>query len=211
MGIFDSFFGDGGVAAANAANAQINKRINNMFREQLVRNQLGFMESERRFRQRADDVLGDFDRAEADVRGGARNAKQTVHDQGKRATANMTQGLIGSGLTNSSIAANAQRGVAADVARGLSAVDANQSSILAGLNQNRAGVRAAVEGDYANLPIAQSQARGGIVNNFANALGQQGHVATGQTGGFASLLGNIGGQIAGSNQFLDLIFGNNGS
>ena len=208
MGLFDQFFGDGGVGAANAANSILNRKINSLFKEQLVRNQLGFMESEKRFRQRADDVLGDYDRAEADVRGGARNAKQSVHDQGRRATASMTQGLIGSGLSNSSIAANAQRGVSADVARGLSAVDANQSSLLAGLNQNRAGVRAMVEGDYANLPIAQVQSRGNIVNSFANALGQQGHVAAGNTGGFSSLLGNIAGQIGGSNQFLDLIFGN---
>jgi len=201
MGIFGSALGgfaggfldgDGGVGAANAANAGINAWINSMMRGQMVKNQLGFLEAEKRLRQRADDVMGDFDRSEADVRGMARGSKQAVHDNAKRQTAGASQSLLNRGLLNSSVGASMQRGINADTQRNLSGIDARQAGFLSQLNQNRAGVRAAVEGDFANLPIQQNQMGMNMTSMFANALGQQGHVAQGGSNGFSQLFGAAG-------------------
>ena len=189
--------GDGGVGDANAANAAPNAQIRNLFKGQQVKNRLGFIEAEKRFREQIDNAEGRLDRSEADVRGITRGAKQSVHDNAQRQTAGASQSLLNRGLLNSSVGANMQRGIASDTQRNLSNIDAQQSGVLSQLGQRRAGLMASLEGGLARLPVQENQLGTNLTGMFSNALGQQEHVPTGQTGGMSSLFGQFAPSLAG--------------
>jgi hypothetical protein len=201
------FNDDGGVDAANAINAGLNSRISNLFRESLERNRLGFFRAGQMLDQRTDQVLGDIDRARADLGGAVRQTRRDIYDNRTRTEASAQQGLIGSGLSNSSIGANMQRGIAADTSRQLGAANQALALGLSGLERQRAGVRSALLGDQANLNIQEQQSFANIANNYANALNQQGAVPGAPSSGGSQLGGLLGLALGGENTNLSGVFG----
>lgn len=196
-GLFDD---DGGAAAANAHNAGLNRMIQNLFRGAMVRQRLAYHETENRLRDRNEQVLGDLDRAKADIGGITRQTQRDIRDREKQVVGNATQSLVGSGLLNSSAAGNMQRGIMADTNRQIAQTNAQQAGMNAGINQTIAGVRSGLLSDVANLPVNQSGAYSSLINQYAAQLGQQGAIpGTPNTGGsglgglLGTLLGGSGG------------------
>lgn len=188
-GMFD---GDGGVGDANRINAQINQRISNLFRSMAQYEAKYFRDATKLFEDRAESVMGDLDRAEAQVGQGTRSALRQASTGADQAQAAITRSLNSRGLGNSSIAANAQRGVATDLARTVGDIYAREGAIKSNIGQTKAGVRASVEGDVARLPLLRNSSSQNRLFNFTQALEKMAAVPSGQKGGFGGLLGSLG-------------------
>jgi len=187
--------GDGGVGAANAANAILNQRINSLFKEMGQREALRFREANKLYRSRLDNVMGDLDRVDAQVGQGTRASIRNANDQSQQAQASIMQRMQSSGLNNSSLAANAQRGVASDLARNVGDIYAREGQTRMQLGNTRAGFRSSLEGDIANLPLLQNQTEYARLLANTQALENQAHKPSGKSGGFGSLLGGLGGAL----------------
>jgi hypothetical protein len=193
-GLFD---GDGGVGDANAINARLNRDIRNLFREMAQKEALYFRDATKLFQSRADGVMGDLDRAEAQVGQGTRSALRQASTGADQAQAAIKQAMISRGLGNSSLAANAQRGVASDLSRNVGDIYAREGAIKTQLGQARAGTRAAVEGDLANLPLLRNSSSQNRLLNYTQALEKMMAVPSGESGGFGELGGALGGAFGG--------------
>jgi len=164
---------DGGVAQANAYNMQLNNLIRNLFRESQVRSQIAYNKGEKRLRETRSDVLEQMRRARDDIGGATRETQRTIRDREQQSLAGAAQGLIGRGLSNSSLAPLLQRGIAADTNRQIGAVNQRQAQLTSGINQNIAQVKGNFGQALANLPIQGSRDAFDINNAYANALNQQ--------------------------------------
>lgn len=184
--------GDGGVGAANDYNMLLNQRVNDLYRVMGQREARYFRDATKLFQARADAVLGDLDRSEAQIGQGTRSALRQANTGANQAQAAMTTALNARGLGNSSIAANAQRGVASDLARNVGDIYAREGAIKSQLGQSRAGYRAQVEGDLANLPLMRNSSMQNRLMSWADALEGMSATPSGSGSGLSSLLGNAG-------------------
>jgi hypothetical protein len=187
--------GDGGVGEANAANAALNRRINQLFQEMGQREALRFREATGLFQNRLDSVMDTLDRADASVGGAERSAQRAATTRRDQNSANLQQQLQSSGFRNSTIAANAQRGVNNDYERTLGNISAQAGQQRAGLATQRAGFQSSLMGDLANLPLLRNSAETSRLQNFASALEKQYHTPSGEKGGFGDLFGALGGAM----------------
>lgn len=188
--LLGGLFGDNGQEEAAQKNAALMREIISGFREESVQNQLFYREARRLYGERTDDVLADLGRAEAEMRGSSREAQRGVAGRGAQTQAAVTQNLTSRGLTGSTIAANAQRGVASDTSRGIAGIQQQEGSLLAGLNQQRAGVRAGLLRDEAELGLREQQSRYQIQRERLGFL--SGIEFQAQPSGLSGLLGSIG-------------------
>lgn len=188
--LLGGLFGDDGQDRANQMNAAMMQQVLNGYREESVQNQLFYREARRLYGERTDEVLADLGRAEAEMRGSSREAQRGVAARGAQTQGAVTQNLTSRGLTGSTIAANAQRGVASDVSRGIAGIQQQEGSLLAGLNQQRAGVRSGLLRDEAELGLREQQSRYQIQRDRLGFMGGVQHQA--QPDGLSGLLGSIG-------------------
>ncbi|MHA7813263.1 MAG: hypothetical protein ACX94C_07735 [Phycisphaerales bacterium] len=203
-GLFD---GDGGVGDANAYNMMLNRDIRNLFREMGQREALSYREATGLFNERLEDVMGTLDRAEAQVGQGTRSALRNASDQSQQAQAAVQQNLRSRGLGNSSIAGNAQRGIASDLARNVGDIYAQEGRTRAGLGQARAGFQSSLMGDIASLPLQRNASAQNRLLNYTGALENMAAVPSGQTGGFGDLFGGIGSALGEAGSFGNLFKG----
>lgn len=188
--LLGGLFGDDGQEEAALMNAAMMNEILNGYREESVQNQLFYREARRLYGERTDEVLADLGRAEAEMRGSSREAQRGVAARGAQTQGAVTQNLTSRGLTGSTIAANAQRGVASDVSRGIAGIQQQEGSLLAGLNQQRAGVRSGLLRDEAELGLREQQSRYQIQRDRLGYMG--GIEFQAQPDGLASFFGTAG-------------------
>jgi hypothetical protein len=188
--------GDGGAGDAFAMNQALVRKILEGYREQSVRNELAYREARQLYGERTDQVLADIGRAEAQLQGSSREAQRGVAARGAQTQGAVTQNLTSRGLGNSTIAANAQRGIASDVSRGIAGIQQQEGAGLANLNMQRAGVRAGLLGDQAELPIRQFQSGYGVARDRLGYLGDLTYQGN-QGPGLGSQLGGAIGGIPG--------------
>jgi len=189
--------GDGGVGDANAMNMMWMRQIQNLWREQGQRINKETLENERRLQQRLDAVMLDFDRADANIGGSERSGIRTATEQGQQANSMLQQGLYSRGFQNSSMAENAQRGIAADQARMIADIQARAGQQRAGLAQNRAGMRASLMGDIAQVPLTRMNAFANNTAGYSGALQSFTAQPHGQSNGFGDLFGGLGSGLGG--------------
>jgi hypothetical protein len=141
--------------------------------------------------------------AEDRVRGSNRSAKQGAFDRGQQTAADVTQTMLSRGLTNSSQAANLQRGVRADTSRELTAIDSQEGQQLASLAQQGTNAAASamqtIGGARAMVPEralqAQLNTRAALAQTIMS-LQAQAQPTQGLLGGVAGAAGGVG-QLAG--------------
>lgn len=194
--ITSSLSGDGGVGDANRINSMLNNRINNLFREMGQRESMYFRDATGLYQDRAKQVMGSLDRADAQVGQGTRASLRNASDQSQQANASITQNLLSRGLGNSSLAGNAQRGVASDLARNVGNIYAREGQTRAGLGMNRANVQAGVLGDIARLPLMRNDSTQNRLYNWTQALADQQAQPSGEQNPMAGILGSAGGSLA---------------
>jgi len=183
----------GNKAAKRAAekNAALMREVIMGYRQESAQNQLFYREARRMYGERTDAVLADLGRAEAEMRGSSREAQRGVAARGTQTQASVTQNMTSRGLTGSTIAANAQRGIASDTSRGIAGVQQQEGSLLAGLNQNRAGVRAGLMRDQAELGLREQQSQYQIARDRLGFMGGIKYQA--EPNALAPMLGTIAG------------------
>jgi len=211
LGGIGGLFDDSQKKAAQQQYAMMQSIING-YRAENVKNQLAYRDARKLYGERTDQVLADLGRAEAEMRGSSREAQRGVAGRGAQTQASVTQNLASRGLGNSTVAMNAQRGIAADTSRGIAGIQQQEGSMLAGLNTQRAGIRAGLMGDQAELPIRQQQSgyniardrlgyMGGVQfqaqpNQLSGLLGSAGGLlGLGLAGGFGGMFGGGGGGL----------------
>lgn len=194
ISIAASYMSDDGTGSANSANSALNAHIKSLFREMGQREAIRFAEAKVLFQGRADRVLGDMDRAAAGVGSSERTARRGASDRNERNTASLTQGIRRAGFKNSTIGANLQRGVNDNFERNLSNITAQADRARTGIATTKAGFRAQVEGDLANLPLLRNSSEQNRLLNFTKALAQMGHVAQGGRDN-SGALGALGGSL----------------
>lgn len=225
-----------GVAAVSALSGAIGgrstyyraqrRRINNLF-AQLYQLQAVAAEKSGAELRRA---LADFRQSVSDARAENSNiygqAKRDAISRGKQMGAQVTQGLISSGLSGSTLAGNAQRGVTADTNRMLGQISAEEAARNQDLIMGGAQGAAQLQTMLANLYQQQGQdrtnlglAHGGMVFDKSSAQRGASPAAAGmQTlGAFLPfLMGGMGGggggglglgSQASQKKYLDMMFG----
>jgi hypothetical protein len=152
----------GGIGSKEAKKAR--KRAERNLESARNRSSL-FKDLERRDLERAlEELLKNFDTARSDLGRAGEISKRDVRDNEVKTKGVIDQRLLDAGLTNTTVGANADRGLAADTQRRLSEIDVGIASLFSDLAVQRAGAETSVRGAIAR----STGARGALASDFAN-------------------------------------------
>lgn len=151
-------------------------------------------EAERQNKLGLRDINTGFDNAIANAGRGATVAKQDVNALNTQQLGQTQQGLIDSGLGNTTAGANATRGVYADTARRLNEINGNLASTMSGLQIGKAGAVAGQRAKLAGMFQDRQQAGAGLGLGYGNLIANHQKPKN----PLAKILGGFAGSLVGS-------------
>lgn len=184
----------GGLLGGGGNNPAKSKLAKFMAAQQAMR----YAQAEKQMKEQVGDITRGYDAAIGNQSLGVGAAKNDVKDLQKQAMAGAQQQTINSGLGNTSVLGNLNRGIYSDAAKQMSHINAQLANNLASLQVQRAQGIAGAKSNLANFFQNRSGAETALNSQFWNAMPATQPInpvwgALGQLGG--AFLGNYAGGL----------------